>query len=58
MDGLNQTWPMQMDLPMAAPGLDGQAQAQQAQMQQGANPFGNAGGIFMGSDATGGGMPM
>jgi len=53
---MNQTWPMQMDQPMATPGLEGQAQ--QAQMQPGANPFGVAGGIFMGSDAAGGGMPM
>ena len=55
MDGMSQTWPMQMDMPMATPGLEGQAQ--QPQGQSGGNPFGNAGGIFMGSD-TPGGMPM
>ena len=54
-DGVNQAWPMQVDMPTATPGLDGQAP--QAPMQQGVNPFGNAGGFFMGSD-TAGGMPI
>lgn len=55
IDGLNSTWPMQMDIPMIAPGLDGQGQ--QSQMQPGSNVFGTTGGVFMGSD-IGGGMPM
>ena len=43
---------MQMDMPMATPDPGGQGQ--QSQVQQGANPFGNAGGVFMGVDAPGG----
>lgn len=46
---MNQTWPMQMDVPLANAGVDGQGQQQQ-------NPFGGPGGVFMGSDAPGGPM--
>ena len=49
IDGMNQGWSMPMDIPMANPSLD--------QAQQGANAYGNSGGIFMGSD-TPGNMPM
>lgn len=54
---MNGSWPMQMDMGMVAPNLDGQGQQQQQQMQGGTGNFGNSGGVFMGSD-VGGGLPI